>query len=144
MRVLLDDPHFLVTLSEELHLVRRARTAQRFETLAELEGSYAALFAVFDALDCARYGQLVDARRSPPRNDPEFEEAVSRKHDRLFRGFRASVVLVQSAVGRLQVRRMLEASGVPVPVFTDEAEALAHLARRTSDRPMTPDGEPRS
>jgi hypothetical protein len=127
MRDLLRSPHFIVTIDEEARLLRRARTPLRFESIAEVEAAYAALLASLAGLDRAKYAQLIDARLGPPRNDPAFEAIVTRFHHVLYAGFRASAVLVQSAAGRLQVRRMLDASGVGAPVFTDETAALAFL-----------------
>jgi hypothetical protein len=125
MRELLRGRHFHVTVDDAVRIVRRVRTAERFASLEELETAYQELLAALDTLDRPRYAQLVDARQSPPRNDPAFEAAVTRHHDALYAGFRAAAVLVQTAAGRLQVRRMLDVSGVGAPVFTDEAAALA-------------------
>jgi hypothetical protein len=128
MRELLRTTYTLVTLDEETHVVRRARTTEQFESHAALEAEYDALVRTLDQVDRARFGQLVDARFAPPRNDPQFEATVVRHHEALYRGFRANAVLVQSAVGKLHVKRMLDASGVHARVFNDEAEALAYLS----------------
>lgn len=127
MPEILHGKHFVVTLDEPARLVRRVRTEERFDSLAELEATYDELVRVLDSVDRTRYAQLVDARLSPARNDDAFEAAVARYHDALYRDFRGVAVLVKSAVGRLQVRRMLDSSRIEAPVFSDEDEALAYL-----------------
>ena len=128
MRVLLHTKQTMVTLDEETRVLRRARSAEPFASAADIEAEYDELVRVLDQVDRARYTQLVDARSAPPRNDPAFESAVARHHKALYGGFLASAVLVQSAVGKLQVKRMLEASGVKAGVFSDEDEAMEYLA----------------
>ena len=137
MRELLRSKHFVVTLDEESHLLRRARTHERFASLEELETAYAELLQVMRSIDRAQYAQLIDARAAPPRNDPEFEAVVTRHHGELYEGFRRAAVLVQSAVGKLQVRRMLDRSGVEAPVFSEEEAALVYLQGRGTLRPGT-------
>jgi hypothetical protein len=135
MRELLRSKHFLVTLDEGNRLLRRARTHERFESMEEVESAYAELLRVLRSIDRPEYAQLIDARAAPPRNDPAFEAVVTRHHVELYDGFRRAAVLVQSAAGRLQVRRMLEGSGVDAPVFTEEEAALVYLQGRGSFRP---------
>jgi hypothetical protein len=124
-------------MDEGTRVVRRARTKERFESMAEVESAYAELLRVLRSIDRPEYAQLIDARAAPPRNDPEFEAVVTRHHEELYEGFRRSAVLVQSAAGKLQVRRMLEGSGVEAPVFTEEEAALVYLQGRGSLRPGT-------
>src|SRR4051812_19013840 len=112
MRDLLRSRHFVLTVDDEARLLRRARTSVRFESLDEVHAAYTELLRAFEPIDREDYGQLIDARQSPSRNDPEFEAAVTKYHADLYPGFRAVAVLVNTAVGRLQVRRMLDASGV--------------------------------
>jgi hypothetical protein len=127
MRELLRGRHFIVTVDDARRIVRRTRTAERFATLGELETAYEELLEALRPLDRSKLGQLMDARQAPPRNDPQFEAAVTRYHEALYRGFRATAVLVQSAAGRLQVRRMLDVSGVDAQVFVDESAAIQYL-----------------
>ena len=128
MRELLHTNHYVVTLDEEARVLRRVRTPEQFVSTAQIQAVYDELVRVIGEVDRARYTQLIDARAAPPRNDQPFEATVERHHDALYSGFLASAVLVQSAVGKLQVKRMLEASGVKASVFNDEAEALEYLA----------------
>jgi hypothetical protein len=133
MRDLMRTSRYAVTVDEGARVVRRVRSAEPFASLGQLEADYAELVRVMDLVDRARYALLVDVRAAPPRNDPQFEAAVERHHEALYRGFRASAILVQSAVGRLQLKRMFDESGVKVRVFADEGEALRYLADAIGD-----------
>ena len=72
---------------------------------------------------------LIDSREGPARNDPAFEELLARVRGPIVSRFARSAVLVQSAVGRLQVARYAREDRASPGVFTDEAAALAYLAR---------------
>jgi hypothetical protein len=128
MREILHTNHYVVTLDEEARVLRRVRSSEQFVSTAHIEAVYDELVRVLRGIDRGHYTQLVDARVAPPRNDPQFEATVKRHHEALYSGFLANAVLVQSAVGKLQVKRMLDASGVKASVFADEAEALEYLA----------------
>jgi hypothetical protein len=127
VRELLRRKHFVVTIDDEGGILRRARTAEPFASIQELEDSYDDLLAVLSRLDRAKLGQLVDARAAPPRNDPEFEAVVTRHHAELYRGFRATAVLVRMVAGKLQVKRMLESSGIVALVCVHEEDAIRYL-----------------
>jgi hypothetical protein len=128
VRDVLRSKHFVVTVDEERRILRRARTAAPFESIEEVEGAYATLLEALRPFHRPIYGQLIDAREAPPRNDPAFESVVTSHHHELYGGFGASAVLVKTAVGRLQVRRMLDGSGIGAAVFLDETAALDYLA----------------
>jgi hypothetical protein len=128
VRELLRTKYSVMFLDEESRVLRRTRNEEPFASLADLEAEYASLLRAMNAVDRPRYGQLIDARRAPPRNDPDFEATVARYHEALYRGFVATAVLVRSAVGKLHVRRMLDASGLEAGVFHDDVEALRYLA----------------
>ena len=111
MRELFRTKQSVVTVDEGARVLRRARTAEQFESAGQLEAEYDELVSAMDLVDRTRYAQLVDVRSAPPRNDPEFEKTVARHHADLYRGFLANAVLVHSAVGKLHVKRLLD--GVP-------------------------------
>jgi hypothetical protein len=126
-RELLRLKHFLVTVDDDTRIVTRVRTAERFDSGAELETAYEQLLGALDSLDRPSHAQLVDVRLAPARNDPQFEAVVTRYHPRLYGGFRANAVLHQSAVGALQIKRIVDATGVSARTFTDEVEARRFL-----------------
>jgi hypothetical protein len=128
MRDIYRSSHFHLVVDEGARIVRRVRTAEPFTSLASLKAEYDGLLAAMESTYRGRYAQLVDVRLAPPRNDPEFEKVITPLHPRLYAGFCASAVLVQTAAGRLQLRRMLATlPGGEVPVFLDEGEAMGYL-----------------
>ena len=137
MRELLRTRQTVVTVDDEARVLRRARTEEPFESAEQLEAEYEQVVRAMDQFVRSRYAQLVDVRSAPPRNDPEFEATVARHHADLYRGFLANAVLVQSVVGKLHVKRLLDGSGVKAGVFDDEREALEYLAEavRESRKP---------
>lgn len=127
MRELYSSPFFIIRVDDARRIVTRARTERGFTTLQEVEAEYTTMLRAFDQVSRARYGLLVDMRPAPPRNDPEFERFVGRLYPRLYNGFRDVAVLVKTQVGKLQITRICEASGIKTAVFLDENAALAHL-----------------
>jgi hypothetical protein len=68
---------------------------------------------------------LVDLRGGPVgRNDDAFEAVSSEATRRMVERFTKVAVLVKSAAGKLQIKRLSSSRAV----FRDEAEALAYLA----------------
>jgi hypothetical protein len=71
---------------------------------------------------------LLDLREGPPgRNDQAFEDTTRRWRAELGRLFDRRAVLVKSAVGKLQVRR-INAGVDNLLVTQDEAEAIRYLS----------------
>ena len=88
---------------------------------------------------------LVDLRAAIPRNDPEFEADIVKFRRKLWGGGQKIAILVNTAMGALQVKRHMREDGVTVEVFTQEAAALAYLAQRaTPERAQRPNEVPAS
>jgi hypothetical protein len=109
-----------------LDIVRIVRTA---EPLPADGASIGRIFAELgDALQrFAGSKALLDMRGGPRggRNDAVFEAQVPKATQSLERTFKRVAVLVRTAVGKLQVRRV---AGRTNSVFQDEGEALKYLA----------------
>ncbi len=75
---------------------------------------------------------LVDLRAATPRNDPEFEANIVKLRRKLCGGGQKIAILVNTAMGALQVKRHMREDGFAVEVFTQEAAALAHLTQRAA------------
>ncbi|MEW5854916.1 MAG: hypothetical protein AB2A00_39435 [Myxococcota bacterium] len=114
-------------LEEARGLVRFTRLEKKLKGTEELDPAFAPLEKVIQSVDRSRYVLLVDLRRGPLRNDPEFEQAMERYRVGLSTGFRRVAVLVRSAVGELQVQRQARQNGGSAKIFHDEAEALTFL-----------------
>ena len=131
--------------------------AQLCEALLAESGEYASTalareaVAKWQALDersREQFFEVLAANYSPPAErlkdaaaayqaDPSSEnlirlqQATESPRRELFAAFSRRAVLVRTTVGRMQVTRISHEEGrEDVAVFQDEAEALAHLARR--------------
>jgi len=76
--------------------------------------------------DHPKHTLLLDMRNAPLRNDPAFE-AAAHEMGQVTRRFHRTAVLVRTAVGGLQARRMQRERGSNNRVFDDEAAAIAYL-----------------
>ena len=120
---------FVVEVEDSVRVVRLRRTPEPFATIADVDGGFAPIHAAMAGVVRRSHGLLVDTRLGPARNDPEFERALEPHRRRTFAGFGRAAVLVQTAVGRLQVQRLARVDGFgETRVFDDEAAAMAYLA----------------
>ncbi|HEU4412084.1 MAG TPA: hypothetical protein VFS43_42980 [Polyangiaceae bacterium] len=136
MREIYQSAHLVVTLDEEHKIVRRQRTRAGYESTYEIQVAYQALLDACEHLHRPEYMLLADLRLAPPRNDPAFEQVVSRYYDRLYGGFRKIAILVQTEAGRLQMMRLATPSVAGrMRAFTSESAALEYLLRPGSGQP---------
>ena len=122
---LLRTAHFTFAHDGARRLVCLARTAHRLE-VDEIDGAFAGMLPALTAagLDPARLRLLVDVRDGPARNDPAFEAKMNVHMQALVGRFEKCAVLVRSAVGVLQVKRLVRPydDAIEGSVFRDEAE----------------------
>ena len=104
------------------------RSAQRPTSIEEIAGAFDEAIAALNRLDRKRLRLLVDLRAAPGRNDSDFERTMATRRTELMREFAAVAILVQTAVGELQVARITREDGADAKVFSDEAKALQWLA----------------
>jgi hypothetical protein len=105
---------------------RLTRTAEPFETLTDLVREHEALIPHLEP--CRAQPLLVDLREAKGRNDASFEASMARFRQAMFRGFPKIVVLVRSAIGKLQVQRHFVEDGLAsFVVTTSELEASREL-----------------
>jgi hypothetical protein len=119
------DPYNTLTYDADRRVLTLVRSTKHFpsriEILRSIDGIEMALLGI------KARGLLVDVRRGPLRSDPEFEE-VSRVHFLPILGrYPRVAVLVSTATGRMQVRRIQRENGTLFEVFDDEAKAQAFL-----------------
>lgn len=139
LMVLLSSPYVRSEYDAPHRLVRYTRTALGFSEMIALEAAYGDLIRSTLHLHLADLGLLVDVRAAPPRNDPAFEEVMAHYRIRMMRGFARVAILVQSAVGKLQVRRHSHDDGIVSLVTQEEKEALTYLSNlppHQSGRPI--------
>lgn len=117
-------PHYVLEPFGAGH--RLTRTEQAFENLAELAAAHDALLPQLTRLRSAPL--LVDLREAKGRNDPSFEQAMAAYRRTMFQGFPAVVVLVRTAIGKLQVQRHFVEDGLDgALITTSESEAESAL-----------------
>jgi hypothetical protein len=129
MALLLDHPCYEVRLDPARSILRLTRTEVPYESMRDLLALHHRIGKVLDRAGRARHTLLVDMRRAPVNNDPEFEQASGRGRQIVVRDFHRVAVLVRTSVGALQVGRHLREDRVPGEVFTDEPAALEYLSR---------------
>jgi hypothetical protein len=137
MRVLMETPCLVVTVDPASSIVRYVRRAQAFPSAAETIRQHVELGEHLDRLRRRDFGLLVDVRAAPFNPSPAFETAIAESRRHLFRGFPRVVILVQSAIGALQLARHVREDGLGIPVLRDEQEAVRLLSR-------SPDAPPSS
>lgn len=128
-RQIFQDEYFTVFVDERLRIVRSVRSDKQFDVLEDLDGVFARLGSVLDALDRSRYGHLADIRATPGRNDPQFEATLERLRPRWIGGFRKVGVLVRSTVGMMQIQRHARKDGLQRLISKDEDELLKYLTQ---------------
>jgi len=133
MPELLSHPYCTVSLDPARGILRFTRTELPFASLGDVGELHEMAARVFDRAGRDRHTLLVDMRRVAMNNHPEFEQAAARGRRVLVRGFGRVAVLVQTAVGALQVKRHVREDNIPGEVFTDEAQALQFLCKTESD-----------
>lgn len=121
------DGYWIVDIEDGVLGLRR--TEKRSTDMAAFLRSFDGIYAALAPSMPAETYLLIDLRRSVGRNDPEFETQLAERRRELFRRFKRSCVLVQTAIGRLQVKRHVDEDGFGdrVSVFDNEAAALAWL-----------------
>ena len=126
-RAVYEDPHVSVTVDDS-GIVRYVRTQEPYASLDRLREVHEKLKDAFATLPSGKLALLVDVREAKARNDDSFESEVMRALQSIAGRFTVNVVLVKSAVGRLQAQRLAKGRGNSGPaVFTDEEEAVAYL-----------------
>ncbi len=126
MKKLGGDKHWLVEGSIEKQLIRLERSTEKFESVKEVDDSFAMIRKAVSGLQLQNWGLLVDVRQVNPVSDPEIEKAMGHNRGPLFRVFNRQAVLLRSASGRMQASRLLkDESKSSLQTFGDEEEAIA-------------------
>jgi hypothetical protein len=118
--------HFQVDVDGSAGLVRATRTAQPFASVDEMQRAHKELLRAVAPF--GEYGLLLDVRLGPARSDPEYEQGLASLRRQITERFPRVAILVKSAVGGLQARRLAREDGVTMRIFQDEAAALEYLA----------------
>lgn len=119
--------HHVLHIDTSCALVVARRTTVAYVQIADIEASFVSIERALAGVFRERYALLVDIRRGPSRNDPEFEQAVQQHRGKLLGRFDKVAVVVATAAGRLQIQRHAKADGMDVLVTPDLGVAWARL-----------------
>jgi hypothetical protein len=111
-------------------LFRLTRTSASLESPTEVDAAYGEVLEKLRAFDRSKAVLLADLRLGPRPAPPgsELENALRRNAALVREGFHRYAVLVRTAVGVLQTKRVVKGSTVgDIAVFDDEELALAYL-----------------
>ena len=124
---LLSNEHFEIV--DEGRVVHAKRTARGFDSIDEVRAAHTEVVALFDRVGRRGRRLMLDLRLAPGRMDPEFERAMKGFRPRIVGGWDRCAVLVKSALGGLQVRRLGREDGVAerLAVFDDPTLTRAHV-----------------
>jgi hypothetical protein len=129
--VLIRNEYVLVTLDRAEGVVRYERTEATWPTIAVLQRVHEETLGAIRGLPRGTHAMLFDLRRAPPRNDAEFEAAIERYVNGMTGHFAQYAILVKTAAGALQVKRMeRDTRRRDARVFHDEKAALDSIRAR--------------
>ena len=128
MKRVLDNKHWTIEERDDGGVLILARTREPFATTADVSRAFDEVLTALAPYRGGARALLVDLRAARARDDPEFERASREQPDEIAKRFPRAAILVRTAIGQLQLRRTLKGIAGRMTVFTDEAEALAHLA----------------
>lgn len=122
LRTLIATEHYILEEDEAHRVAVLRRTPVPFKSIEEIVESNDRVLEQLRPYH-AGYGVIVDMRQAPQRNDPSFENAMSRLRNRVTEVFARVAVLLDSAVGVLQVDRLGRAEGGKT--FATQSESAA-------------------
>lgn len=120
-------PYMVLRYDQARRLLVVTRLAAHYPSIEVLRETFAQMDAAIAQIWRQKTLLLIDSRRSPARNDSTFEAEFARLRKHFLRDMQKVTIIVQTAVGVLQVARHMRVDELPVGVFTDVAEALAYL-----------------
>ena len=135
MRNLVTNPHFQLWQTPHPRVLRVYRTYQPFESVDAMRRSFQEVSASLDAIGREGRLLLLDTRDAPPRNEESFEREFGELRRRLLEGFREVACVMASEVGRLHAKRLGDEDGIPMAVFTSEADATEYLVAQVDGEP---------
>ncbi len=126
---------FTLAVDDGEHMLRLRRSAKKLRSVQELELAMSRLFEALEQIvptsERPRWSFLQDMRQAPLLDNPEWEAIQLRHVDRFRFGWRRQALLVQTAIGKLQARRINGQASVlaagAIEIFDDEIAALSYL-----------------
>jgi hypothetical protein len=128
MEELYSSSHLVVTREEGGRLVRARRTSCPFTSAADMYSVEAQFLRIIPVRDRVGVSILVDVRDAPMLANDALEIEAVKVIDAMASDFERSALLVRTAVGALQVRRIARTNPFRLELFEDEVAALAYLS----------------
>jgi hypothetical protein len=119
--------HIIVNREESGRVIRARRTSVPFATVADMYGVEAQFLRAIPVRERFNLSVLVDVRDAPMLANDGLEAEAAKVIDAMASEFERSALLVRTAVGALQVRRIARTTPFRLELFEDEAAALAYL-----------------
>lgn len=121
-----ENRHWSVEAAVEQRIIKLVRKAELLRTVEEVNESFNDIRLVIDKFPLHDWGLVFDVRDARAAESQEIEDAFLANRKRIYAPFRRQSVLVASAAGVMQVRRMLSRAPDPkIGVFSDEHDAYA-------------------
>ena len=121
--ILLANKFWTMEENAERGYVVLARSAEPIKSIEEFISLNDQIIAKMRA-DHKDYGIVVDMRQAPPRNDPDFENAMHRLRLECSNLFSRVAVLLESSMGVLQVNRLARNENAETLATTSESSAI--------------------
>lgn len=127
MALLLSTPQVTLATGPDSRLVRYVRTSVPYPSVLEYELLHERLADLLDQHGRRHHVLLFDVREAVMNTDPTFERVAVRVRQILARDFRRTAFLVKTAIGALQVSRLIREDSLDSAVFSDETAAISFL-----------------
>lgn len=147
LTALLQTTHWLMEAEPDERVVWLRRSPLAFASVAEVSDANVEVIEQITS-EHASFGLVVDMRRAPARNDPEFEQAMRALREAVEARFQRTALLLATQAGVLQVQRLTREDGSST--FATMSESAAHAFAtgslidphpRLSSRPAPSSGE---
>jgi hypothetical protein len=126
-RVLYDARHYRLELRPDGRTLILVRTPHPFVSQEDVEAGCTPVQLLLDQIGRGRHKLLLDTRDAIANNDPVFESWFAAHRRRMVMGFRRTALVVKTAVGGLQNRRLVQHDGTPVAIFSSLDAAFGYL-----------------
>lgn len=113
------------------------RTAEPYANSTDITRTFDDLLTALGPYRGTTRALLCDVRQARGRSDPEYYQAASREPEELAKHFLRVAILVRTAVGEMQARRVLKGIARRIGVFASEEEALAFLKSDDAAGPVS-------
>jgi hypothetical protein len=127
MAMLFSTPQITLITGPDAGLVRYVRTSVPYANMLEYETLHERIAEILDQHGRKHRVLLVDVREAVMNTDPAFEKVAVRVRQLLARDFRRIAFLVKTAIGSLQVSRLIREDSLDASAFSDETAAISFL-----------------